>query len=166
MIRAVLITISTSRANGPSVEAGGKPDLSGERLVAFAESIGAEVVGQELIADDAGLIAQRLAYWSAEARSNLILTSGGTGFAPSDQTPEATLSVIERNAPGIAEAIRQAAADQTAHWPLSRGVAGIRERTLIINLPGSPRSIDQALPALAPILPHAISLIQGETGGH
>lgn len=164
MIRAVLITVSTSRAQNEG--GGAEPDLSGERLAALADSIGAEVISRELIADDRELIAQRLLHWSYEGEADLILTSGGTGFAPSDQTPEATLSVIDRAAPGIAEAIRGAAAAHTDHWPLSRGVAGVRGSCLIINLPGSPGSIDESAPVLEPILAHAIDLIQDRPTSH
>ncbi|MGK2955742.1 MAG: MogA/MoaB family molybdenum cofactor biosynthesis protein [Solirubrobacterales bacterium] len=165
MIKAVLITVSTSRAAGGS-GADTPEDVSGERLVALANSIDAEVVGREIIADDHGLIAERLKYWSDEAGADLVLTSGGTGLAPSDQTPEATSSVIDRPAPGIAEAIRQAAAEHTKHWPLGRGVAGIRGSTLMINLPGSPRSIDQSAPVLTPIIGHAVALLQGVDARH
>ncbi|MBK8295089.1 MAG: MogA/MoaB family molybdenum cofactor biosynthesis protein [Solirubrobacterales bacterium] len=142
------------------------PDVSGERLLAFAESIDAEVVGRELIRDDRELIAERLTHWSGPGGANLILTTGGTGFATSDVTPEATRDVIERSAPGIAEAIRIAASRHTDNWPLSRAVAGIRGRCLIINLPGSPRSIDQSAPVLEPFLKHAVSLIEGEESSH
>lgn len=166
MIKAVLITVSTSRATTGGSDPETPEDVSGARLTALAESLGAEVIGREVIPDDRALIAGRLTHFSDEAGADLILTSGGTGFAPSDQTPEATASIVERPAPGIAEAIRGAAAEFTEHWPLGRGVAGIRGHTLIINLPGSPRSIDQSAPVLTPILGHAISLISGKDAGH
>ena len=170
MIRVALITVSTSRAvnNRQDAEAGKnvKPDLSGERLVALAESIDAEIVGRELIGDDFEVIVERLTHWSGSGRANLILTSGGTGFSPSDVTPEATRAVVERPAPGMAEAIRLESASHTDKWALSRNEAGIRGSCLIVNLPGIPRAIDESGPALTPILKHAIDLIEDVDGLH
>ena len=164
MIKAALITISTSRADQAGADA--PADLSGERLQALSEEIGAEVIGRDLIADDHEQIVSCLDHWSSSGGANLILTSGGTGLSPSDVTPEATLQVIERSAPGISESIRIAASQHTKHWALSRGVAGTRGDCLIINLPGNPRSIDQSGPALKPILAHAISQLSGESSSH
>jgi len=166
MIRAALITISTSRAEAADSGAEEVADLSGERMAEFAETLGAEVIGRDLIPDDFDQIVQRLTHWAGDGGAELILTSGGTGLAPSDVTPEATTAIIERPAPGIAEAVRLAASEHTSHWPLSRGVAGVRGRCLIINLPGSPRSISQSEPALSPILGHAIELLQGQDSDH
>lgn len=164
MIRTVLITVSTSRAGaGNRISA---PDLSGERLLVLAESVGSEVIGRELIPDGRQMVRERLIHWADERSADLILTSGGTGFSPSDQTPEATAEIIERPAPGIAEALRAAAAGHTTQWPLSRGTAGIRGTCLIINLPGSPKSIDQSVPVLKPILGHAIDLIRERPAKH
>jgi molybdenum cofactor synthesis domain-containing protein len=159
-IRAVLITISTSRSDGDH------DDPSGERLATLAAGLEATVEGRELIPDDRELIAERLRHWADEGGADLILTSGGTGFSPDDQTPEATSAVIERRAPGLAEAIRQEAARHTKHWALSRGIAGIRGSCLIINLPGSPAGVEEAAPVLLPILPHALDLIAGRPAGH
>jgi molybdopterin adenylyltransferase len=158
-MRAALITVSTSRARGEGA------DESGERLAEFAIELGAEVAGQEVIPDDRTQIADRLRHW-AEDGCDLILTSGGTGFAPSDVTPEATRDVIEREAPGIAEAMRLASQTKTKHWMLSRGVAGIRGSTLIVNFPGSPKSIGEAGAAIADSLPHALALLAGEDQHH
>lgn len=170
MIRAALITISSSRAEP---EAGGRrtgadalTDESGERLVALAEALGAEVIRRQLVGDDHEVIARTLVELADGAGANLILTSGGTGFAPSDVTPEATRSVIDRPAPGIAESIRLEAAKHTDKWALSRAEAGIRGRCLIINLPGSPRSIDESKPAIAPYIEHAIALIEDQDESH
>jgi molybdenum cofactor synthesis domain-containing protein len=160
VIRAALITLSTSRA-----ESGG-PDPSGELMADLAESLGAEVIARELIADDPEQLGQRLRHWADTGGADLILTSGGTGFSPSDQTPEATAGVIDRDAPGIAEAIRQEAARHTRHWALSRGVAGIRGSCLIVNLPGSPKGVEQSAAVLLPILPHALDLIAGRDARH
>ena len=169
MIRVALITVSTSRAGNVQDEDDDEPeaaDMSGARLVAFADSLGAEILGREIIPDDRDAVAARLVHWSGPGGANLVLTTGGTGFAPSDVTPEATLSVVERRTPGIPEAIRIAAREHTDNWPLSRAEAGIRGQCLIINLPGNPKSIDESAPVLEPFLRHAIGLIEGHEGKH
>jgi molybdopterin adenylyltransferase len=159
-LRAAIVTASTSKAAGEG------DDESGDRLAAFASGLGAEIAGREVVTDDRKEIADRLRHWSDGEGCDVILTTGGTGVAPSDVTPEATRDVIEREAPGIAEAMRDASRQHTRHWMLSRGVAGIRGATLIVNFPGSPRSIDQAGAAIADALPHAIELLRGVHGGH
>lgn len=160
MIRTALITLSTSRAGS------GGDDPSGDLLVGIADELGAEVAGRELIPDDPALLRERLIVWADEEGVDLILTTGGTGFSPSDRTPEATSEVVDRPAPGIAEAIRQEAARHTPHWALSRGTAGIRGSCLIVNLPGSPRGVEQSAAVLLPILPHALDLIADRPSGH
>jgi molybdenum cofactor synthesis domain-containing protein len=155
VLQAALITVSTSRARGAGA------DLSGERLAELAGAIGVEIAGREVIADDQGAIESRLRHWCDVARCALILTTGGTGLAPSDVTPEATAAVIERHAPGIGHAIREASRAHTANWMLSRGVAGVRGATLIVNFPGSPGSIAQVADSLAGPLAHALALIAG-----
>ncbi|MEZ5075092.1 MAG: MogA/MoaB family molybdenum cofactor biosynthesis protein [Solirubrobacterales bacterium] len=159
--RAAVLTISSSRARGGEAE-----DTSGAELAAFAAGIGAEVVARDLIADDRDLIAEHLRYLCDEVGCELLLTTGGTGFAPDDVTPEATAAVADRLAPGIAEAMRLASREHTAHWMLSRNVAAIRGHTLIVNFPGSPKAIAEAGGAIAPALPHALSLLRGEPGEH
>ena len=156
-MRAAVITVSSSRAAG-----GGDPDESGPRLEAVVERLGGELGGAEVISDDRESIAARLRHWIDDEACDLVLTSGGTGLAPSDVTPEATLEVIEREAPGIAEALRAASRPHTDKWMLSRGVAGTRGRALIVNFPGSPRSIDQTAPELEPALAHALRLLSDE----
>jgi molybdenum cofactor synthesis domain-containing protein len=160
-VRATIVTVSTSKS-----EAGGEGDESGARLAEFASELGAEVAGREVIPDDRTLIAERLRHWADGESCDLVLTTGGTGVAPTDVTPEATRDVIEREAPGISEAMRAVSREHTPHWMLSRGVAGIRGRTLIVNFPGSPRSIGQAGAAIADALPHALKLLAGGHGGH
>jgi molybdopterin adenylyltransferase len=152
-VRVAVVTISTSRGEGE--------DESGRRLRGLASRIGAEVVGPEIVPDDRALIEERLRFLADEERCDLVLTTGGTGFAPTDVTPEATLAVIERQAPGIGEAMRAASRDHTRHWMLSRAVAGIRGSTLIVNFPGNPASIEQAGEAIAEALPHALEQIVG-----
>lgn len=159
-MRAAIVTISTSKAGGEGI------DESGERLAAFATGIGAEVIGRDLIPDERGLIAARLRHWADAVCCELVLTTGGTGFSPTDVTPEATRAVIEREAPGLAEAMREASRAHTSHWMLSRAIAGIRGMTLIVNFPGSPRSIDQAGAAIAASLPHALDLLAGRPASH
>lgn len=154
-MRAAVITVSSSRASGAGV------DESGDRLVELAERLGLELAGRDLIADDRAAIEARLRHWADVARCELVLTSGGTGLAPDDLTPDATLAVIEREVPGIAQALRDASRPYTRHWMLSRAVVGIRGTSLIVNLPGSPASIVQAGEALAGALPHALELISG-----
>ncbi len=150
---AAILTISTSRSRGDG------EDESGPALAAFAERIGATVVGTEVVPDQRELIAGRLRWWCDEGGCELVLTTGGTGLSPDDVTPEATRDVIEREAPGIAEAMRAGSREHTDKWMLSRGVAGLRGRTLIVNFPGNPPAIEQAGAAIAAALPHALSLI-------
>jgi molybdopterin adenylyltransferase len=157
-MRAALITVSTSKSAGE--------DESGPRMRALVRRLGLEVAGSELIPDDRTLIEARLRHWSDLQRCALILTSGGTGLSPTDVTPEATRAVIEREAPGIAFALLDAARRHTRHWMLSRGIAGVRGETLIVNLPGAPASIDQAGEVLAEALPHALAILTGRPSAH
>jgi molybdenum cofactor synthesis domain-containing protein len=153
-IRTGLLTVSDRSASGE------REDLSGPALAEALPADGFEVTHRAVVPDDAGLIAQTLSDWSASC--DLILTTGGTGLGPRDVTPEATLRVIERLAPGIAEALR---ADGLKHTPfsmLSRGVAGVRGQTLIVNLPGSPKGVREGMAVLQPILNHAVSLLRGD----
>jgi molybdenum cofactor synthesis domain-containing protein len=154
-MRAALVTISTSKAAGEGA------DESGPELERLARSVGLEVLGREVIADDRRQIEQRLRHWSDEERCELVLTSGGTGLSPDDVTPEATRAVLDREIAGIPEAIRALSREHTEHWMLARPVAGVRSSTLIVNLPGSPSAIAQVGQALAPALEHALALIAG-----
>jgi molybdopterin adenylyltransferase len=158
-MRAAILTISTTRA------ADGGPDESGDELAAVAAELGAEIAARTIVSDEREEIAGRLRAF-CEDGCDLVLTTGGTGVAPRDVTPEATRSVIEREVPGIAEAMREASRPHTRHWMLSRGVAGIRGATLIINFPGSPKSIRQTAVAITDALPHALALIASDPTSH
>jgi molybdenum cofactor synthesis domain-containing protein len=159
-VRGAVITVSTSRAPD------NVGDESGDRLVELVGRLGLDLAGRELIADDRALIEERLCHWADAERCELVLTSGGTGVAPDDVTPDATRTVIEREVPGIAEALREASRPYTRYWMLSRGAAGIRGSSLIINLPGSPASIVQAGATVAEAIPHALELIAGRRPAH
>jgi molybdopterin adenylyltransferase len=160
VIRAAVITISTSRAAGEG------EDESGAALAALAERIGAEVVGREVITDERELIADRLRHWADDEACELVLTTGGTGLGPRDVTPEATRDAVEREAPGIAEAMRLASREHTRHWMLSRALAGTRGRTLIVNLPGNPKAIAEVGEEIAAALPHALDLLADRPTRH
>jgi molybdenum cofactor synthesis domain-containing protein len=152
-IVAVVITISDSTARQE------REDKSGPAVVTELEKLGCRIAATEIISDDTELIAARLREHADSGQINLICTTGGTGFAPRDNTPEATRQVIDREAPGLAELMRLRSLDQTPLAPLSRAVCGIRGRTLIINLPGSVRGATQNLAAIRSTIPHAIGLL-------
>jgi molybdopterin adenylyltransferase len=159
-IGAAVLTISTSRARGEAEDAGGPA------LAAYAERAGARVIGTEVIPDERELIAGRLRYWADEGGCELILTTGGTGFSPDDVTPEATRDVIDREAPGIGEAMRAASREHTAMWMASRAIAGTRGRSLIVNFPGNPPAIEQAGAAIEQALPHMLGLLTASPPTH
>jgi molybdenum cofactor synthesis domain-containing protein len=153
-LKAAILTCSDRCSRG---EAG---DESGQALYAALRARGSEIVAYDIVPDDGERIAARLREM-ADMGAQVILTTGGTGIAAADVTPEATRQVIEREVPGIAEAMRAASLASTPHAMLSRAVAGIRGRTLIINLPGSPRGAAQCLEVVAPALDHAAQLLSG-----
>ena len=156
-MQTAVLTISTS------VAAGRTQDTSGDALAAAATAAGAEVVAQETVTDDRDAIEAALRR-HIEAGAALILTTGGTGLTPDDVTPEATKAVIDRDAPGFAEAMRAEALKYTPHGLLTRGVSGIAGSTLIINFPGNPKAIGELFPVVAPTLAHAVATLRREGG--
>jgi molybdenum cofactor synthesis domain-containing protein len=155
-LRFGILTVSDRSAHGE------RPDLSGPALVAFVTAQGWTVARTAIIADDLVALREVLSAWADGGEVNIILTTGGTGFAPRDVTPEATRAVIEREAPGLAEAMRAESLKVTAHAMLSRAVAGIRGKVLIINLPGSPNAAVENLQVVVPVLAHAVELLREE----
>jgi molybdopterin adenylyltransferase len=137
-------------------------DLSGPALAAAAEAAGCDVVAMEVVPDDFALIEDRLLHFVDDG-CNLIFTTGGTGLTPDDITPEATRAVLDREAPGFAEALRAEAARHTPMGILTRGIAGIAGRALIVNFPGSPKAVRELFPVLAPTLGHVVRTLQGES---
>jgi molybdenum cofactor synthesis domain-containing protein len=158
-INAVVITTSDACSRGE------RKDTSGELLVELLRELGAEVLETKILPDDVHAIADALREFADREDVNLIVTTGGTGFAPRDNTPEATLAVIERAAPGLAEAMRIETLKQTPMAMISRGVCGIRSGALIVNLPGSPKAVRESFAVIAPVLKHAIALLTGKPGG-
>jgi len=153
-IRFGILTVSDRSARGE------RPDLSGPALVELVTAQGWKIERMAVIADDLDELRKTLSAWADGADLDVILTTGGTGFAARDITPEATRLVIEREAPGLAEAMRFESLKVTPHAMLSRALAGIRGKVLIINLPGSPKAALENLQVVLPVLPHAVELLQ------
>jgi molybdenum cofactor synthesis domain-containing protein len=152
-VRFGILTLSDRSARGE------RDDVSGPALARLIEAENWTVAKQSLLPDDESAIRAILSEWADSGELDVILTTGGTGFAPRDVTPEATRAVIDREAPGLAEAMRAASLKITPHAMLSRVVTGIRKKTLIINLPGSPKGAVENLQVVLPVLPHAIQLL-------
>ena len=150
-----ILTVSDRSARGE------RPDASGPLIRDFARGrLAAEVVQERIVPDERVEISAVLRAWCDDEDLDLVFTTGGTGFAPRDITPEATRDVISREAPGLAEAMRAASLTATPHAMLSRAVCGIRGRTLIVNLPGSPKAVRENLAVIAAALPHAVQLLR------
>ncbi len=158
MVRVGILTISDRSSRGE------REDRSGPALREKVIAMGWLVEEQDIIPDEIAGIKETLTRWADSGRLDVVLTSGGTGFASRDVTPEATNESIERNAPGLAEAMRAASLKITPHAMLSRAVTGIRGNTLIVNLPGSPKAALENLEAILPVLPHAVQLLQEDAG--
>lgn len=154
-IYAAIITASDSRTFDN--------DVSGDCLKGLLKMIGAEVVHHSVVSDDLDSIRDGLLTLTNRPDINLILTTGGTGLGPRDNTPEATLDVIERVVPGIAEAMRRETASKTPNAILSRAVAGTRNGKLVINLPGSPKAVEECFAVIAQVLQHAVRIVSGDT---
>lgn len=158
ILRIAILTISDRSSRGE------RPDLSAPALAEVITRQGWEIVRQEVIPDEWLIIHDTLIHWSDSGEIDVLLTTGGTGFSPRDVTPEATRSVLEKEAPGLAEAMRAASSKVTPHAMLSRSVCGIRKATLIVNLPGSPKAAVENLQVLLPVLPHAVELLHSAPG--
>lgn len=154
-INAAVVTVSDSRRL--------ETDVSGDKLAEMLVSVGAEIIERIIVSDELVDIRETIYTLTEREDINLIVITGGTGFGPRDNTPEATLAVIEREAPGLAEAMRRETALKTRMAMLSRGVCGIRGTTLIINLPGSPKGVEECFEVIRPVLGHAVDLINGHT---
>ena len=156
MIKAGVLTLSDKGSRGE------REDLSGPEVIRILKEIGIETDRCEIVPDEAEIIARKLIEFVDERKLDLVVTTGGTGVSPRDVTPEATLQVIDREIPGMAEAMRRESMLKTPHAMISRAVAGIRKTTLIVNLPGSPKGVRENLAVILPTLTHAIEKIKGD----
>ena len=155
-IIAAVLTVSDKGSMGL------REDTSGKAIVTFMVEMGAVVLDVEIVPDERDVISSRLMHYADESRANLILTSGGTGLSPRDVTPEATMSIIDREIPGFTEVMRAESLKKTPHAMISRAVAGMRGSTIIINLPGSPKAVIECLEVIAPALVHAVKKAGGD----
>jgi molybdopterin adenylyltransferase len=159
-MRIAILTVSDAGARGE------RQDGSGDAIADWATRRGSAVAARALVADDVSAIVAQLVAWCDGDAADLVLTTGGTGLAPRDLTPEATRVALERDAPGIAERIRVLSVESFPRAALSRGLAGVRARTLIINLPGSTSGVRDGLAAIEPIIEHAVRITRGENTSH
>jgi molybdenum cofactor synthesis domain-containing protein len=157
-MRVAVLTISDRSSRGE------REDLSGPVLIDIVRQKAWKVINSSIVSDDQNEIEGILREWADSEDVDLILTTGGTGFAPRDRAPEATKAIIDRLAPGLSEAMRSASIKKTPHAMLSRAISGIRGRTLIVNLPGSPRAARENLEVILAALPHAVQLLSDDPG--
>ena len=160
MFNSGILTISDKGSQGQ------RYDKSGEVIRDSLSSLDSNIVKYEVIPDEVDVIAGKLAEWADEGSVDVILTTGGTGLGPRDVTPEATLSIVDKEVPGLVEAMRAATFNITPFAALSRAAAGIRGKCLIINLPGSPKAVQECLQPILPAIPHAVEIIKGEVTEH
>ena len=159
-IRAAVMTMSDLGARGE------RADTSGDAIVEFLPAIGAALEERLMIPDDRDQVQANLTRFADDLKLDVVLTTGGTGIAPRDVTPDATAAVVDYQVPGIAEAMRVMSVQKTPYGMLSRQVVGVRGGTLIINLPGSPKAVSECLEVIQPVLPHAVDLIRGGRVDH
>lgn len=159
-MRIAVLTVSDA------VAAGTRDDRSGAIVVAWADARGDDVIAQDHVADEALDIVARLLHWCDGDHADLVITTGGTGLSSRDVTPEATRAVIERDAPGMAELLRVHGMRSTPRAALARGLAGVRARTLVVNLPGSPAGVQDALAALEAVIDHAVAILRDRPTDH
>lgn len=156
MLTVGILTVSDRCSRGE------REDRSGEVIRKVMTQFGSLVIDYAIVPDELPNISQKLTEWADRGGVDVIITTGGTGLAPRDVTPEATLEVVDKTVPGLSEAMRASGRKKTAHAMLSREVCGIRNESLIINLPGSPKGVRESLLAVLPALPHALEVIKGE----
>ena len=154
-VRFAVLTASDRSSRGE------REDISGAEIGRIGVAAGWELISHTIVADDKEMLKKEMIRLCDNLRVNLVLTTGGTGLAPRDFTPDATMEVIEKNVPGMAEAMRLESLKKTPHAMLSRAICGVRDKTLIVNLPGSPKAVCECLDVILPAIPHAVALLLG-----